>query len=250
MVAGNSAHLQRLAWMLALSACLHAALILGVAIKPAGPRGAAQTVIEARLLPAKPEPQPQPQKARQAQPKVELAPTPQPPQEAPVTEVAEKAVPEPVQPVAETPAAVVAPPDTVAPSQSSPLPALDIPLAEDPTYYPGKVVDVHPQPLHPEELQNALDSAAAVFHDAIPFGGIDVTLVLLIDELGKVQKVSVDDAVLSAPLEESVRRTFLATRYTPAIKDGRVVKSRVVLRVSYPPVQPQAIPMPRRKPAE
>jgi protein TonB len=225
---------QRLAWMLAVSACLHAALILGVAIQPAAPRGATQTVIEARLLPA----QPEPLKAQEAKPLAELAVPPQQPQQLPAKESAEKAVPE----AAETTAAV-APPDTAARNQSSPLPALDIPLAEDPTYYPGKQLDVHPAALQP---------IVPAYPDAVSFAGIEgtVTVLLLIDEFGTVRDVSVVEATPPGYFEESALAAFRSARFTAAIKDGRAVKSRVLIRVSYTLDQPQAIPMPRRKPAE
>jgi len=220
--------------MLAASACLHAALILGVAIKPAAPGVAAQSVIEARLLPA----QPAPLKTQQPATRVELAVPPEQAQELPAKESAEKAVPE----AAETTAAV-APPDITAPSRSSPLPALDIPLAEDPTYYPGKLVDVHPAALQP---------IVPVYPDAVSIAGVEgaVTVLLFIDEFGTVRDVSVVEATPPGYFEESALTAFRSARFTAAIKDGRAVKSRVLIRVSYTLNQPGIIPAPPAKPAE
>lgn len=222
--------------MLAASACLHAALIVGVAIKPAAPSGAAQNVIQARLLPAPP----QPRTAHEPKSSVELAVPMEQPQELPAKEAEEMAPPK-TAPPSETPAAV-GPPDA-APNQPSPLPALDIPLAEDPTYYPGKLVDVHPaalQPINP------------AYPDAVSFAGIEgtVTVLLMIDEFGKVRDVSVAEATPPGYFEESALAAFRSARFSAAIKDGRAVKSRVLIRVSYTLNQPKAIPGLPQKSAE
>lgn len=58
-------------------------------------------------------------------------------------------------------------------------------------------------------------------------------LTLLIDEAGSVNEVSVVEAEPAGNLEGAVRRAFASARFSPARKDGRAVKSRVMISVSY-----------------
>ena len=214
VVTKNAAHLRPLALALAASVALHLALIVGVGIKPPASTAAPQTVIEARLvqLPAEPANAPKPLVMAEIQAPVE--------QEQPA-----KAAPEtPPQPAQEAQAGPS--PDAAVPAQASPLPALEIPLAEDLTYYPGKLVDVHPTALQP--IVPAYPDAAS---DAGVEGG--VTVLLMIDEFGRVRDLSVVEANPPGHFEESALSAFRNAHFTPAIKDGRAVKSRVLIRVSY-----------------
>jgi protein TonB len=212
VVTRSAAHLRPLALALAASASLHLALIAGIGIKPQS-TAAPQTVIEARLAQrhaaAEPASAPKPQAIAEIQTPAE--------QEQPA-----KAAPE--KPAQEGQAGP--PPDAAVPGQSSPLPALEIPLAEDPTYYPGKVVDVHPTALQP---------IVPVYPDAVSDAGVEggVTVLLFIDEFGKVRDLSVVEAAPPGYFEESALSAFRNAHFTPAIKDGRAVKSRVLIRVSY-----------------
>ena len=65
--------------------------------------------------------------------------------------------------------------------------------------------------------------------------GGSVTLLILIDESGRVTDVSVVDASPQDVFEESARRALAATAYTPAQKDGRAVRSRILVRFDYDP---------------
>lgn len=121
------------------------------------------------------------------------------------------------------------PPDAqpgVPPSAPSSLPAVDLPLAEDPTFYPSTKLDVHPQALR--RIQPAYPSAAA---DAGVQG--EVTLLLLIDEYGVVKEASVADAKPEGWFEDATLDALKNVRFRPAERNGRVVKSRVLVRVTY-----------------
>jgi protein TonB len=120
----------------------------------------------------------------------------------------------------------VAPASPVAEQASPLLPALDIPLIEDPTWYPAKQVDVHPialaqiKPDYPEQ-------AAA--------RGVEgsVVLLLLIDQAGAVKEASVVEANPEGVFDDSAQAAFRDARFAPAQKNGRAVKSRVLIRVTY-----------------
>jgi hypothetical protein len=90
--------------------------------------------------------------------------------------------------------------------------------ASDPTYYPARELDAYPQPAQPLEF------------DRLPGAG-SIRLLLLIDEHGIVNELSLVEAGGSARLDEALRTVLVAARFIPARKDGRDVKSRVLLRV-------------------
>jgi len=85
----------------------------------------------------------------------------------------------------------------------------------DPTYYPARELDTHPQPTQPLEL------------DWLPGAG-SIRLLLLIDEHGIVNDISL---VEGGRLDQALRTALAAARFVPARKDGRDVKSRVLLSV-------------------
>lgn len=111
-------------------------------------------------------------------------------------------------------------------SSSSLLPALEMPLIEDPTYYPAKQLDLHPV---------ALDSIKPAYPEKGVELGVDgkVILLLLVDEGGVVKDASVVEADPEGIFEESALTAFRNARFAPAQKNGRAVKSRVLIRVSY-----------------
>jgi len=199
---------------LTLSVLLHLAVIYGIRVVPPRSSGTPSVVIQARLVKPKVVPQIQaqvvPQDAVQSvSVEQKTEPTPAPANKAP----------EPEQP---------APPATggVDTAQSASPITLEAPLQEDPTYYPGKQVDVHPralQPIRPAYPDNAFKEGAQ---------GI-VILLLMIDELGVIRDVSVAEATPQGYFEESAMQAFRGKRFTPAIKGGRAVKSRVLIRVQY-----------------
>jgi protein TonB len=111
--------------------------------------------------------------------------------------------------------------------QANPLlPALDIPLLEDPTWYPAKQVDVHPTALYPIKPG---------YPDKAAEQGVEgnVVLLLLIDGAGAVKEATVVEAEPEGYFEESALATFRNARFAPAQKNGRAVKSRVLIRVTY-----------------
>jgi len=92
--------------------------------------------------------------------------------------------------------------------------------APDRTYYPARELDAYPQPAQPLEL------------DRLPGAG-GFRLLLLIDEHGIVNDVSLVEAGAAVRLDEALRAALAATRFLPAQKDGRAVRSRIVLSVSF-----------------
>jgi protein TonB len=205
---------QRLLLALIVSVALHLALIFLVRVAPAQPsNNARNVVIEVRLDEARPAIKAAIAVLTQKQaenPKPKLDPAPALPVGKP-----------PVSEQKSEPAAAV--PRT---ENKSSLPSLEVPLIEDPTFYPAKQIDVHPKvlvpvnPVFPDKASNENVSG-------------EVTLLLLIDEAGKVRDLAVVDAKPEGYFEESTLNAFRSTRWTPAQKDGRIVKSRVLIRVRY-----------------
>jgi protein TonB len=95
----------------------------------------------------------------------------------------------------------------------------------DPTYYGARQLDVFPALASPFELRYPRPAAADVKGR--------VALLVLIDAKGSVNEVSVVDAQPAGYFEEDALRLFRAARFTPAFKNGRAVKSRIVIEVSY-----------------
>ena len=193
-----------------LSLLLHLALLLGIPVNPTG--GVPQVVqpIYARLEPAA-DSEPQTR---------EVTLTPAEKTGAPVREDVR---PEPAttkaEPKRESRPAATEP-------ASAPIAGIALPLSRDPTYYPARQLDVYPQPLEPIKLSYP-DRAAARRLDG------NLLLLLLIDEFGIVNEVSVVEAQPEGYFEEAALSVFRATRFSPAQKQGHPVKSRVLLQVRY-----------------
>jgi len=87
-------------------------------------------------------------------------------------------------------------------------------------------VDMHPVALSPIK---------PVYPEKGAELGVDgkVVLLLLIDETGVVKEVSVVEADPEGIFEESALAAFREARFAPAQKNGRAVKSRVLIRVTY-----------------
>jgi protein TonB len=96
----------------------------------------------------------------------------------------------------------------------------------DLTYYAARQLDVYPALSSALDLRYTANASAA--------GTIGRALVLLlIDNTGFVDDVAVVEAEPAGSVEEELRRTFAAVRFTPALKDGRAVRSRVLVHVNY-----------------
>lgn len=58
-------------------------------------------------------------------------------------------------------------------------------------------------------------------------------LAIYIDEAGRVREVLPQEPRLPPELEDIVRQTFMAARYTPGERDGRAVRSRIRVEVVF-----------------
>ena len=183
----------------AASLALHLALLIGVHINPTGgvPNviGMSQ-VINARL---------QPLSTDEAAPSLAVV------ADAPVPAVAPLPAP--------------SKPQTVKPAPT-PSAGLNLPLARDPNYYPAKQLDVYPEPVAP--IKPHYPDAAL---DARVNGS--VTLLLLIDEFGMVNEVSVAQADPPGYFEDATLAAFRSAQFVPAQRQGHKVKSRVLIKVNY-----------------
>lgn len=189
---------------LAASLALHLALAFGVQIKAQPQGGWARPAMEVNIEPA---PRAEAKPVLLAESSAEQAGK----QQETATRSEEQPVPQPPAP-AESPPAI--------------LPALEIPLLEDPTWYPAKQLDVHPSPLRP---------VRPAYPQKAEERGIEgyVVLLLLIDAQGEVKEISVAEANPEDYFEESALAAFRKVRFAPAQKNGRAVKSRVLIRVTY-----------------
>ncbi len=202
----------RLGVALALSLAFHLSVILGLQVRPAAIADSRQFVIEARLM--------QPAVTSPAAPRTVKAEVPE------VRPTLPQPKPEP-KPKPKPEAARSGPaPSAAAPPQSA-LPAIDVPMIEDPTYYPAKQLDVLPLPLQP--IKPKYPPAA----DVANVGG-QVKLLILIDERGVVREISVVEAKPEGyGFEESAMEAFRNARFNPAIRKGRPVKSRGIFAVTF-----------------
>lgn len=121
------------------------------------------------------------------------------------------------------------------PPPDSALPSVAMPLLADPTWYTAQQLDSYPRAL--SSVQPAYPAQAA----QEGLGG-EVTLVLLIDERGSVEEVSVAQAVPEGYFEAAAVAAFRTIRFEPARRDGRSVRSRILVRVSFDPGERQGNP--------
>lgn len=77
-------------------------------------------------------------------------------------------------------------------------------------------------PIYPEAVRDA------------PVAG-SVTLLVLIDEVGKVVGTSVMDAAPEGVFEAAAQQALMDASFYPAQKDGRSVRSRVLIKVEFDP---------------
>jgi protein TonB len=99
----------------------------------------------------------------------------------------------------------------------------------DSVHYAARDLDVYPQPL------NRIEPVYAQTALAGKIGGW-VMLLLLIDESGRVTDASVVDAFPLDLFEESALRALAASAYSPAQKNGRAVRSRILVKLDYDPI--------------
>lgn len=207
---------QRFGVALALSVALHAWIAFGLPVKPARHAGHPGRALEAHLLaaqesvPAKPVVMPARKESVPASKREPAPPRPEPPKPVSVPP------PEPLPPAESR----VEPPPVDGP------PGIEVPQVEDPEFYPARMLDRFPKPVAEVELHYP-DKAGSE-----DLSGT-VTLLLLIDELGMVVKASVVEADPPGYFEEAAIEAFRSILFTPGERDGKVVKSRLVVQVSF-----------------
>lgn len=157
-----------------------------------------------------------------------------------VTVISPQAEPEPQPAMTQAEAAAALQQPAVQPRGMSAAPEIPeapaqgwvLPPLPDPIYYAARQLDVYPALLEPINLPYPERAA----RDEVSG---KVTVLLLIDERGMVNDVSVVEAEPVGYFEETTRAVFSETRFAPARKDGRPVRSRVLISVSYGSAQPQ-----------
>jgi protein TonB len=106
-----------------------------------------------------------------------------------------------------------------------------IPILHDPVHYEARDLDTYPQlrdPLKPVYPAPARTSGIA--------GA--VTLMVLVDETGRVTEASVVDARPEGYFDDSARNAIVQASFLPASKGGRAVRSRILVSISYDPAEP------------
>ena len=199
-IAAPPAPARRLAVAIVASACVHA-LLTHVPAEPGGRRGVAggvATPLSVRIVTAEPE-----------VPVAQLPRIERPPIAAPA--------PRPERKRAETA------PAPAAQSTGTGAGGIDLP---DATYYGVRQLDVFPALASGFELHYPARASAADVKGR-------VALLVLIDSEGNVNDVSIVEAQPAGYFEEDALRTFRGARFTPAMKGGRPVKSRIVIEVNY-----------------
>jgi len=101
-----------------------------------------------------------------------------------------------------------------------------LPQAADPNYYTARDLDRYPRPVVPLDIDRFVDRSAR-----IPSAGI--RLELIIDEYGIVNDVAFAAPGIPGVLETELRAVIAATRFVPARKDGRAVRSRVLMSINF-----------------
>ena len=199
----------------ALSAALHVFLIYGFSLPARSGPGTWATVISARLAPLPPSATPRQSNA----PERNRVPAPVRRAVLPPVSIAvaqPRTAPE-AAPITAEPEHVVAESDATA-----------IPSIPDLVHYPARDLDIYPQALNP--IRPAYPQAA---REAQVAGS--VTLLVLIDEAGRVVGTSVADAAPGGIFEQVAQQAVASAAFYPAQKDGRAVRSRILVKFDFDP---------------
>jgi periplasmic protein TonB len=105
-------------------------------------------------------------------------------------------------------------------------PGIPVPQIEDPEFYPARLLDQYPKPVAEVALKYPEKAGTEDMSGS-------VTLLLLIDELGMVVEATVVEADPPGYFEEAAIEAFKAALFTPGQRDGKVVKSRLVVQVAF-----------------
>ena len=204
---------------LALSSALHLSLIYGIAVGPS--RSVPAPVIVARLASEAVASLAEPRGtggSRRRSAVAEAAFSPAAAADEPVLAAVGDPAPGPGRAAA-----------TQARIDDSRLPSTEVPLLVDPAWYEAKDLDLYPRPLAP--VQPAYPASAPAILG-------EVTLLLQIDEFGAVQQLSVVTAEPVGYFEEPALLAFQTARFEPAQREGRPVRSRIVVKVRFAPQGP------------
>jgi len=206
----------------ALSAALHVVLIYGFSLPAGQGTDARLIVIQGRLSPAQSTANPRQAKTA-GRKQAPDAPEPAPAGLAP-------RAPIPVTEPPAVPAPTVVP---EGPEQEVSAAATAGTIVPDPVHYAAKDLDIYPQaskritPDYPPSAREA------------QIGG-SVTLLVMIDETGRVEGTSVVDAVPDGMFEQAAQQALANAAFYPAQKDGRAVRSRMLIKVEFDPAAAQA----------
>ena len=121
---------------------------------------------------------------------------------------------------------LTAPQAKVSTTRPAPASSLALPQVPDPTVYTARDLDSYPRPLVPLDIERLLDLSAGT-----PLA--EVRFELLIDEHGIVNDVAPAGPGTAGRPGAELRAALAATRFIPALKDGRAVKSRMLVSISY-----------------
>ena len=104
-------------------------------------------------------------------------------------------------------------------------PSLAAASAVDAKYYSARELDVYPAPLAPLVMNFTGKAAAARNGYAL--------LAIALDATGAVTEVQLLEAEPAGYFDDDAVKPVAATRFTPALKNGRAVKTRIVVRIDY-----------------
>lgn len=208
------ARASRIAVAALLSLGLH--VVVWQSVKLAPPAPPHRAALEARLVP-----QPRSESLFTLPSEVEPAIPPLPTIEEPPARMPTTSLLDPVVPVDRSVADDPAKPDTDTPT----LPQLSV-APTDAVYYKAGEVDHGAQ-----FLNEILPEYPAEAHFRGLTGAVD--LVLYIDEAGQIRDITVERAEPPGFFEEAAIKAFRTARFSPALKNGRAVKSRKNIRVSF-----------------
>ncbi len=204
---------------MAASAAVHAYLLYGVSLPEARGPVREHMLIHARLDRVTPAPIIQGAQAN-ARPRHRPAEPAEPPT-IPQAESNPEAV-------ASIPDAVAIAPTPVSAQVPPPLPAEPPVPIVDPVHYSAADLDVYPRTLQP-----IIPAYPSELHDQGASG--EVTLEVMIDEVGTVVGTSIVDAAPQGIFEQAARDAVVSARFMPAQRHDRFVRSRVLLKVEFAP---------------
>ncbi len=101
-----------------------------------------------------------------------------------------------------------------------------LPQVPDLTVYTARDLDSYPRPVAPLDFGRSAERTAR-----LPLA--EIRLELLIDEQGIVGDIAFAEPRLSSQLETQLRAAVTSTRFVPARRNGRAVRSRVLLSVNF-----------------